>query len=117
MNKIIISIIVSIVMVSISYAIDIIIGWDANTEPDLVGYKLHYGTVSKTYTTTVDVGNITQYTLRDLVAGTTYYFAATAHNDNSESDYSNELAYTVRPEQVTIHILDRPQKLSIIFDN
>ena len=33
--------------------------WDANTESDLAGYKIHYGLASGQYTNTVDVGNVT----------------------------------------------------------
>ena len=31
------------------------LAWDANTESDLAGYKVHYGTASGSYTTSVDV--------------------------------------------------------------
>ena len=33
--------------------------WNANSESDLAGYKVHYGTASRNYTTIVDVGKTT----------------------------------------------------------
>jgi hypothetical protein len=69
--------------------------WDPNSEPDLAGYKLHYGLASGSYTSVVDVGNQTSYTLTGLTAGTTYYIAATAYNTSGlQSTYSNEVAFT-----------------------
>jgi hypothetical protein len=35
--------------------------WDPNTEPDLAGYRVHYGSESGKYTTQVDVGNQTKF--------------------------------------------------------
>ncbi|HSN24149.1 MAG TPA: hypothetical protein VLS45_08295, partial [Methylomicrobium sp.] len=35
------------------------LAWDANTESDLAGYKVHYGTASGSYTTVVDVHKVT----------------------------------------------------------
>jgi hypothetical protein len=35
--------------------------WDRNSEPDVAGYKLSYGTQSGVHTTTVDVGNVVTY--------------------------------------------------------
>ena len=59
---------------------------------NLAGYKLHYGLASGSYTTVVDVGNRTTYTLAGLTAGITYYITATAYNSSGlESDYSDEL--------------------------
>jgi hypothetical protein len=52
------------------------LAWDANTEPDLAGYKIHYGTASGDYSHSIDVGNVTQYTLAGLNDGVTYYLAA-----------------------------------------
>ena len=49
--------------------------WDPNSEPDLAGYKLHYGLASGSYTSVVDVGNQTSYILTGLTAGTTYYIS------------------------------------------
>ena len=71
------------------------LAWDANSEPDLAGYKIYYGTASGNYSHSVDVGNITQYTLAGLSEGVTYYLAATAYDaDDNESAYSVELVHT-----------------------
>ena len=71
------------------------LAWDANTEDDLAGYKIYYGTASRDYSNWKVVGNITQYTLEDLDDGVTYYLAATAYDlYNNESAYSVELVHT-----------------------
>jgi hypothetical protein len=82
--------------VVICQSADVPLAWDANTEPDLAGYKIHYGTASENYTVTIDVNNVTEYTVTGLNEGTTYYFAATAYDtEDNESGYSVELVYTV----------------------
>ena len=70
--------------------------WDANTEPELTGYKIYWGTSSGNYTASKDVGKTTTCTLTGLDEGKTYYFAATAYDGSSnESGYSNQISYTV----------------------
>ncbi len=72
------------------FAADAVLSWDANTESDLAGYHVHYGTTSRTYTAAIPVGTATSYTVTGLGPGT-YYFAVTADNTSSgRSDYSNE---------------------------
>jgi hypothetical protein len=67
------------------------LAWDANTEPTLVGYRLHYGEANGNYTSIVDVGLQTAYTVTNLQDGT-YYFAVTAYDvDGIESGFSNEV--------------------------
>ena len=79
----------------VAYGATVTLAWDANTEPDLAGYKIHYGTASHDYSHSIDVGNVTEYTLADLDDGVTYYLAATAYDDdNNESAYSEELVHT-----------------------
>jgi hypothetical protein len=78
------------------------LAWDANTESDLKGYIFYYGTASGNYTSNIDVGNNTQYTTPDLKDGLTYYFAVTAYNEaDYESDYSEEVSYTVGGSNTT----------------
>jgi hypothetical protein len=51
---------------------------------------------SGTYTDMVNPGNATSVTISGLVAGATYYFAATSYDIlGMESDFSNEASYTV----------------------
>ena len=67
--------------------------WDPNTEPDLAGYQVYYGTSSGIYTDSIDVNNSTTCTISDLEEDHTYYFAATAYNTSGdESDFSNEVS-------------------------
>jgi len=79
--------------------------WAPNPEPDLAGYRIHYGIVSGTYTDLVDVGNTTMATISGLVDGTTYYFALSAYNGAGlESGLTGELVYkaplTLPPLQI-----------------
>ena len=79
---------------SLAHSLDLTLAWIANTEPDLAGYKVYYGTSSGNYSNCLDVGNTTQYTIIDLNQRTTYYFAVTAYNiSDNESDYSEEFVY------------------------
>ncbi|MGD9362935.1 MAG: fibronectin type III domain-containing protein [Desulfobacterales bacterium] len=78
----------------ITYASEVTVTWDASGE-STTGYKIHYGTKSGDYDNTADVGNFPGCTISGLQAGVTYYFAATAYNDIDESDYSEEISYTV----------------------
>jgi hypothetical protein len=70
-------------------------GWSANAEEDLAGYKIYYGTDSRNYTNSVDVGNVTSWQLpQDFPVGTWYFAVKAYDNDAEESDYSNELKVT-----------------------
>ncbi len=72
------------------------LSWDPNTETDLAGYKIHYGTASNSYSARIDVHNVTTYTVTGLTAGQTYYFAATAYDTSgNESGYSNQVVHSV----------------------
>lgn len=77
-----------------AFAADVTLTWDANTEPDLAGYKVYTGTNSGNYDAPVDVGNVTEYTMTDLQDGVFHYFVLTAYDNETpslESDYSNEV--------------------------
>lgn len=64
----------------------------AMTTEELAGYKIHYGSSSGNYSATIDVGNVTSYTVDALTAGT-YYFSVSAYDLNgNESPGSTEIS-------------------------
>jgi hypothetical protein len=74
---------------------EVTLAWDANSETDVAGYKIYYGTSSGEYSQIFDAGNTTQITIGGIQEGVTYYFAATAYNvEASESGFSTEVSYT-----------------------
>ena len=94
-----------------TFALDVKLQWDANTETNLAGYNVYYDTNSgapyegsdaQEGASPVDMPlaldenpdpDIVQFTLHNLPDGT-YYFAVTAYNNEApplESDYSNEV--------------------------
>ncbi len=79
------------------------LSWEAPTRnvdgtalTDLAGYRVYYGTSSRSYGTPIDVEKgLVTYTLDGLEANT-WYFAVTAlDSDGNESEHSNELSATV----------------------
>jgi len=77
------------------YAADVTLQWDPNIETDLAGYKVYYGTGSRSYSAPISLGLQATYTVTGLAPGT-YYFAVTAFNrDGLESAFSNEVSTTV----------------------
>jgi len=75
---------------------NVILAWNASTDPTVVGYNVYSGTVSRNYTNLVNAGSATSVTISNLVPGTTYYFAATTYTlAGLESAYSAEASYTV----------------------
>jgi hypothetical protein len=72
--------------------------WDPSTS-NVAGYRLYYGTASRTYQQAkgsgIAVGNVTNYKVT-LTSGKLYYFAVTSIDSNgNESGYSNEVSKTV----------------------
>ena len=84
------------IIASNATAAQVTLAWDPNTESDLAGYKIHYGTASNSYSVHIDVHNVTTYTVTGLTDGQTYYLAATAYDaSGNESGYSNSVTYGV----------------------
>jgi len=78
-------------------AMDVTLAWDPNSETDLAGYRVYQGTgAGGPYTKVADVAVMPapEYTVRNLVRGTRYYFVVTAFDSETpslESGYSNEV--------------------------
>jgi hypothetical protein len=69
--------------------------WNPNDEPNIAGYRLHFGTTSGKYSEEITVGrNKTSATVEGLEWGKTYFFAVTAFNNYGlESRFSHEVAF------------------------
>ena len=48
--------------------------WDRNAETDVTGYKLSWGTASRQYSTTIDVGNEISHVFTEGDPTVRYYF-------------------------------------------
>jgi hypothetical protein len=71
----------------------ITLSWNPNNEPDLAGYKIYYGTVSREYSEVIDAGNVTTYRIEGLSPEVRYFFAITAYDAaGNESDFSQEVS-------------------------
>jgi RHS repeat-associated protein len=62
------------------------VSWSANAEP-VDGYKVYWGTESRNYTYSVDVGKMTSYMITGLTNGVSYYIAVKAYVDLRETYY------------------------------
>ena len=81
-----------------AFAANLMLAWDANSEPDLTGYRVYCGESSGSYNEnlTKEVSSdTTTCEFPGLEEGATYYFAAKAVSQTGESDYSQEISYTV----------------------
>ncbi|HEV8218399.1 MAG TPA: Ig-like domain-containing protein, partial [Gemmatimonadaceae bacterium] len=58
---------------------NISLAWDPNPEPDVVGYRVYVGTQPGVYSSQVDVGNVTSYTLSTIQTGQRYCFTVAAY--------------------------------------
>ena len=76
--------------------------WLPNSESNIAGYKIYYGTTEDVYPNSVDIKNNVPNptdgrihgTVPGLMGGTTYYFACKAYNNlDLESDFSNKVEY------------------------
>ena len=68
--------------------------WEPNDEPNVTGYKLHYGTESGNYTNSLEEVNKTELEV-PIPIDVTYYCAVTAVNSiGFESSFSAEIAIT-----------------------
>jgi hypothetical protein len=75
------------------------LSWDKSPDVSVKGYRLHCGPTSGgNYSRLVELGNVTTYTVSDLIPGQTYYCVVTAYNAaGKESPPSNEISFTVSP--------------------
>jgi len=69
----------------------VVVAWDASTGT-VAGYRVSYGLASRSYSTAVDVGNVTGWTFQQPDAQT-YYLAVQAYDGTGGiSGFSNEVS-------------------------
>ena len=81
---------------NIAHGFDLSFAWDANTEPDLAGYRVFYRQEGQNYDYNNPVwqGTATTCTISGLIENTTYYFVSRAYDTyDNESENSVELCY------------------------
>ena len=89
--------------ISASHARDVTLAWLPNEEPDILGYRIWYGSESENYIESIDVGNQTQFTITGLENDKKYFYAVTVYNTaNRESGFSEEISY---PSNMPVNIL------------
>jgi fibronectin type 3 domain-containing protein len=72
------------------------LAWNPSTAANVAGYKLYYGNNGTNYTTAVDTGTNTSWTLMGLTEGETNFFTVTAYDaSHTESPPSNQAMYYV----------------------
>ena len=78
--------------------------WLPSTSPDIVAYRVYYGTESGNYPNSITCGDVTDVLVPSLSDGVTYYFAVTAIDaQNNESAYSPDIVYTA-PAPASIEV-------------
>lgn len=71
----------------------VIISWNPNSEPDLMGYRVYFGNAPRSYHTVIDVGKVTRYEIDAFTRDGRYFFAVTAYDSaGNESNYSEEVS-------------------------
>jgi hypothetical protein len=78
------------------HAANVSLAWNKNPEPDVIGYKIHYGPAGGTPANVVNAGAATNVTITGLQEGSSYSFYASAYNSAGlESNLSAPVNYTV----------------------
>jgi hypothetical protein len=109
---------------SLGHAMNVTLGWEANTESHLAGYKVYYDTNSgapyapasedradnyPNGTPIVVEKSVTEITLTGLTDGKVYYFAVTAFDDEGrESAFSNEVVTDTDPPGTVTNLSSTP---------
>ncbi|HXT10430.1 MAG TPA: fibronectin type III domain-containing protein [Candidatus Angelobacter sp.] len=74
----------------------VVLAWNANPDPSVVGYNVYFGGTSGNYTNMFSAGDVTNTMVNGLAEGKTYYFAVTAYDAfGDESGFSAETIYIV----------------------
>jgi hypothetical protein len=91
------------------------LNWNPQEDESIKGYRIYYGDKPREgdcppagYAEKIDVGNKTNYKIKNLPDGKTYYFSVTSYNQSGkESCFSEEMTKTIN-----IKFLDKIKNIS-----
>lgn len=87
------------------------LSWNSSADTDLAGYKIYYGTSPRIgscpngsgYSSNIDVGSSTSYTIDKLENTKTYYFSVSAYDSSgNESCFTDEARKTISAKKTGI---------------
>ena len=112
MKKLIFALTLLFILPICGYADDVSLEWNHSISTDVVGYKVYYGTESRTYGVPVEIGYQDTFTVSGLSGETEYFFAVTAFDEAwNESIFSNEVSTTTPdttpPEPPNVHEIEQ----------
>jgi hypothetical protein len=81
----------------LAYAYGVSINWNRNSESDIAGYKVYYGTATHNYQNMLDVGPFTTAVIDGLNGGVTYYFAVTAYDTSGNESVNSQEVQAIIP--------------------
>lgn len=84
-----------VLLAGAAQATSVTLAWSASPDASVTGYRIYYGATAGGTTNRVEVGPALTCTVSNLVAGTNYFFFATAYDGlGVESEPSNTITYT-----------------------
>jgi hypothetical protein len=85
--------------------------WNRNPEPDVIGYRISYGTQPGQHPTSIDVGNVTSYEFFPP-PGQRYYVVVQAYNASGLGPKSDEVIYDAPAAPNRAPVLTQPANQS-----
>jgi len=77
--------------------VNVQVTWNPNSEPDLAGYRVWWGTEAGVYPNSQEAGTATNDIIEGLSEGTTYYIAVTAY-DLAENESAKSQWVSITPD-------------------
>jgi len=88
---------------TLAHAQSVTLSWDPSPTPNVVCYRIYFGTSSRNYSGVTDAGLALKQTVVLPHSGR-WFFAATAVDANGcESDFSNEVQWQAKPAPPGLH--------------
>lgn len=88
---------------TVLHAQKVTLAWDASPSPEVVGYRIHFGTNAASYSFVTNVGLVRTQTVVVPHTGR-WFFAATAVDAHGmESPFSNQVQWDAKPVAPFVH--------------